>query len=110
MALEFVEINGTRMHYDVRGTGDPLVLIHSGISDLRLWDEQMDAFSATHRVIRYDVRGYGLTTHPAGTYSHHNDLRALLDYLDVNRTAVLGCSIGGAIAIDFTFKSIWRER
>jgi pimeloyl-ACP methyl ester carboxylesterase len=104
MAFQFVEINGTRLHYDVRGTGDPLVLIHSGISDLRLWDEQMDAFVASHHVIRYDVRGYGKTPHPpgSGTFSHRDDLNALLDYLDVNQTAVLGCSIGGAIAIDFT--------
>jgi pimeloyl-ACP methyl ester carboxylesterase len=102
MAFQFAEINGIRMHYNVRGTGDPLVLIHSGISDLRLWDEQMDVFAASHRVIRYDVRGYGQTPHPAGTFSHHDDLRALLDYLDVSQAAVLGCSIGGAIAIDFT--------
>jgi 3-oxoadipate enol-lactonase len=104
MAFQFVEINGTRMHYDVRGAGDPLVLIHSGISDLRLWDEQVDAFAASHRVIRYDVRGYGQTPHPPGPgpFSHHDDLRALVDHLGVDQSAVLGCSIGGAIAIDFT--------
>jgi pimeloyl-ACP methyl ester carboxylesterase len=102
MAYQLADINGTRLHYDVRGAGDPLVLIHSGISDLRLWDEQMEAFAASHRVIRYDVRGYGKTPHPPGTFSHHDDLNALLDYLDVDQTAVLGCSIGGAIAIDFT--------
>jgi pimeloyl-ACP methyl ester carboxylesterase len=104
MAFQFVEINGTRLHYDVRGAGDPLVLIHSGISDLRLWDEQMDVFAASHRVIRYDVRGYGQTPHPPGpgAFSRYDDLRALLDYFDVNQTVVLGCSIGGAIAIDFS--------
>jgi 3-oxoadipate enol-lactonase len=104
MAFQFAEINGTRLHYDVRGAGDPLVLIHSGISDLRLWDDQVDAFAARHRVIRYDVRGHGKTPHPAGvgTFSHRDDLRALLDQLGVDRSAVLGCSIGGVIAIDFT--------
>ncbi len=102
MAFQFAEINGTRLHYDVRGAGDPLVLIHSGISDLRLWDDQVDAFAARHRVIRYDVRGHGKTSHPPGTFSHRDDLRALLDQLGVDRSAVLGCSIGGVIAIDFT--------
>lgn len=102
MAFQFAEINGTRFHYDVRGAGDPLVLIHSGIANLRLWDDQVNAFATRHRVIRYDVRGYGKTPHPPGTFAHHDDLRALLDQLGVNRSAVLGCSIGGAIAIDFT--------
>jgi pimeloyl-ACP methyl ester carboxylesterase len=102
MAFQFAEINGVRMHYDVRGAGDVLVLIHSGISDLRLWDDQMGVIAASRRVIRYDVRGYGQTPHPPGVFSHHDDLRALLDHLDVSQAAVLGCSIGGAIAIDFT--------
>jgi 3-oxoadipate enol-lactonase len=102
VAYRFSDINGTRLHYDLRGAGNPLVLIHSGISDLRLWDAQMDAFAASHCVIRYDVRGYGQTPHPPGSFSHHDDLGALLDHLDVSRAAVLGCSIGGAIAIDFT--------
>lgn len=102
MAFQYAEINGTRMHYDMRGTGDPLVLIHSGIADLRLWDDQMDAFAAHHCVIRYDVRGYGRTPHPPGTFAHHDDLRALLDHLGVDQAGVLGCSMGGAIAIDFT--------
>ena len=88
MAYQFEEINGTRLHYDVRGAGDPLVLIHSGISDLRLWDDQVDAFAARHRVIRYDVRGYGKTPHPPGTFSHHDDLRALLDQLGVDSSVV----------------------
>ena len=101
MTFQFAEINGTRVHYEVRGTGDPLVLIHSGISDLRLWDDQMQALATYHRVIRYDVRGYGKTPDVPGTFSYHDDLRALLDHLGVDRTAVLGCSIGGAIAIDF---------
>jgi pimeloyl-ACP methyl ester carboxylesterase len=101
MAFSFADINGTRMRYEVRGNGDPLVLIHSGIADLRLWDDQMDVFASHHRVIRYDVRGYGQTPHPPGIYSDYEDLKGLLDHLSIDQTVVLGCSIGGAIAIDF---------
>jgi pimeloyl-ACP methyl ester carboxylesterase len=89
------------MHYELRGDGHPLVLIHSGVSDLRFWDDQMEAFAEQHRVIRYDVRGHGKTPCPPGDYSHHGDLKALLDHLGVGQTAVLGCSMGGGIAIDF---------
>ncbi len=102
MDFSFADINGTRMRYEMHGDGDPLVLIHSGIADLRLWDEQVDAFAGHHRVIRYDVRGYGRTPHPPGIYSDHGDLKGLLDHLGIDQTAVLGCSMGGAIAIDFT--------
>jgi pimeloyl-ACP methyl ester carboxylesterase len=101
MAHQFAQIKGTSVHYDLRGDGHPLVLIHSGVSDLCLWDDQMDDLAAQHYVIRYDVRGHGKTPCPPGNYSHHQDLRALLDYLDVRQAAVLGCSIGGGIAIDF---------
>jgi pimeloyl-ACP methyl ester carboxylesterase len=62
----------------------------------------MDAFTVHHRVIRYDVRGYGQTPHPPGIYSDYGDLKGLLDHLGLDQTVVLGCSIGGAIAIDFT--------
>ena len=62
----------------------------------------MDDFAAQLRVIRYDVRGHGKTPCPPGDYAHSEDLMALLDHLGVGQTAVLGCSMGGGIAIDFT--------
>ena len=62
----------------------------------------MEALAVQHRVIRYDVRGHGKTPCPPGDYAHYEDLTALLDHLGVVQTAVLGCSMGGAIAIDFT--------
>ena len=90
MTYQFAQINGTRMHYDWRGDGHPLVLIHSGVSDLRFWDDQMEAFAAQHRVIRYDVRGHGQTPCPPGDYAYYEDLAALLDHLGVGQAAVLG--------------------
>jgi 3-oxoadipate enol-lactonase len=101
LTFQFADINGTKIHYDVRGTGEPLVLIHAGIAHLGMWDDQMAAFAQHHRVIRYDVRGWGKSKDPPGTYSQHDDLRALLQHLDVERAAVLGISNGGHIAIDF---------
>lgn len=98
----FVEVNGTWLYYEVAGTGDPLVLIHGFTLDTRMWDEQFAPFAERHRVIRYDVRGFGQSA-PFGDapYTHPDDLAALLHYLGIPRAAILGLSMGGGIATDF---------
>jgi pimeloyl-ACP methyl ester carboxylesterase len=101
-SYSFVALNNTRFHYDVQGDGPALVLIHAGIADLRMWDDQMVDFSRHFTVIRYDVRGWGQTPFPSGEASNHEDLRALLAHLGHDRAHVLGCSNGGRIALDFT--------
>lgn len=97
----FADINGARIHYEARGAGPALVLIHAGICDLRMWEQQMDAFTQHYQVIRYDMRGFGQTAPAPGSYTRHGDLRGLLDHLGVERAHVLGCSMGGMTALDF---------
>lgn len=98
---KFVEIGDVRMHYDERGSGEALVLIHAGIAHLGMWDAQMEAFSKHFRVIRYDVRGYGATPDPPGEYTDFDELKMLLDSLGVRRAHLIGISNGGRIALDF---------
>lgn len=98
---QFAELNGTQFHYDTCGSGPALVLIHSGVSDLRFWNDQVALFAQQYRVVRYDVRGAGKTPFGTGGKSGHDDLRALLEYLGIDKTMVMGCSVGGGIAIDF---------
>jgi 3-oxoadipate enol-lactonase len=101
----FAEVNGTTLYYEVAGTGHPLTLIHGGLVDRRLWDDQFDVFAQRYQVIRYDIRGFGdsgLIKAEAGPYSFEKDLHDLLQFLGVEKTYVLGLSMGGAIAIDFT--------
>ncbi len=95
------EVNGARLHYEVLGEGHPLVLIHGGYVDLRMWDDQFTEFARQFRVIRYDTRWHGQSRGAAGEYADHEDLRALLEFLGVEKAAVLGLSMGGRIAIDF---------
>ncbi len=76
-------------------------MIHGGLVNSGLWDKQFYAFAEQHRVIRYDVRGYGQSDGPTSPFAHHSDLRTLLDFLNVMQAAVLGLSMGGGIAIDF---------
>jgi pimeloyl-ACP methyl ester carboxylesterase len=66
-----------------------------------MWDEQMPVLAHHYRVIRYDARGYGRSSTPTGTFSHEADLAALLQFLGVERTALVGLSGGGTIALNF---------
>ena len=78
-----------------------VVLLHAGVGDRRLWDGQVAAFSGRYRVVRPDLRGFGESPLPGGPFSHVEDVRALLDHLGVERTAVVGNSFGGRVALDF---------
>ncbi len=96
------DYNGGGLYYEVDGDGPPLTLIHAGVANLRQWDEQAPHFAERYRVIRYDTRGFGRTTTGDVPFSNRGDLAALLDHLGIERTAVLGTSRGGSIAVDFT--------
>lgn len=98
----FAEINGARLYYEIAGVGETVTLIHAGIADTRMWDPQFAALTPHYRVIRYDQRGYGQTTANALPFSRVDDLDALLDHLGVERTALIGCSMGGTLALDYT--------
>lgn len=101
MDTAFAEVNGARLRYSLQGEGQPMVMIHSVLARLEMWDEQVSAFSNRFRMIRYDTRGYGWSTGPEGNYADYEDLAALLDHLRVDRAVLMGSSSGGGIAIDF---------
>jgi len=100
----FADVNGTRLYYEVAGTGHPVVLIHAGIADHHMWDKQFALFAQQYRVIRYDLRGLGQSAMPPGPYRHARDLYGLLQYLGIVQAHVIGVSIGGMTAIDFTLE------
>lgn len=98
----YAEVNGTRLYYELAGSGPPLVLIHGLSLDTRMWDDQFAIFAEHHRVLRYDVRGFGRSAVPTREpYSHHDDLKALLDHLRISHAHILGHSMGSGIALDF---------
>ncbi len=99
-----VEVAGSTLHYEAAGTGHPLVLIHAGVADHRMWDGPFAAFARSYRVIRYDTRGYGASLTEDVEFSNREDLAALLDHLGITRAHLLGVSRGGQIAMDFTLE------
>ena len=99
---DLAHVNGTRLYYEMAGSGDPLVLIHGHTLDTRMWDDQFEPFARHYRVIRYDMRGYGKSALPtAESYAPADDLMALLRHLGLRSAHILGQSRGGAVAIDF---------
>ena len=98
----YSEVNGAKLYYEIAGEGYPLVLIHAGIADCRMWDDQFRAFAQDNLVIRYDQRGYGRSKIVPGEFSNHDDLAGLLDAVGIESAALLGASMGGSTALDFT--------
>lgn len=101
---QFAEINGTRILYEETGSGHPLVLMHAGICDSRMWDDQWDELAQHFRVIRYDIRGFGQSAIPSEPFAHRDDLFALLQLLKVEQASLVAASMAGAIAIAFTLE------
>ena len=99
--MNYLPVRGGNLYYETAGEGPPLVLIHAGFLDSRMWDNQFQLFTKGARVIRYDVRGYGRSSRPNEEYSDAEDLFALLKHLDIENATILGVSNGGRIALDF---------
>lgn len=102
---DIAEVNGTRFYYETAGDGFPLVLVHAGIADGKMWDDQFHVFSQQYRILRYDRRGFGSTPMVAGMYSHHQDLYGLLKYLQIERAYLVGCSQGAKTIVDFALEN-----
>jgi 3-oxoadipate enol-lactonase len=101
----YLETGGGRLYYEVDGDGRPMVLIHAGVANVRMWDDQVRPFvEAGHRVIRYDTRGFGRTETDAVAFSNRADVAALLDHLGVRSVVLVGASRGGMIALDFALE------
>ncbi len=101
--MGFAQVNGSQLYYETAGTGHPLVLLHGATLDARMWDAQFEVFAQYYRVIRLDFRGFGRSPVKRGDTVHHfEDLHSLLTHLEIEQTHVIGLSMGGAIAIDFT--------
>lgn len=95
------EINGAKIYYEVSGEGQPLLMVHAGIANKSMWDDQFDFFAQKYKVVRYDMRGFGQSLPVVDDYQRHEDIRALLDFLKIDRAYLMGCSMGGGACMNF---------
>jgi 3-oxoadipate enol-lactonase len=106
--VNWIDANGVALRYELSGAGPRLlVLIHEMGGSLESWDLVLPYLTDRRRVLRYDVRGAGLSEKIRGTLAIDDavdDLGALLDALDIGGpVAIAGCAVGAAIAV-------WRAR
>jgi pimeloyl-ACP methyl ester carboxylesterase len=102
----FVEVQNGNLWFELAGEGSPIVLIHAGIADSRMWDPQVTLLvTSGWRVLRYDVRGYRKSIGTKGPNPHWHDLLRLLEALNIAHAVLVGSSLGAAIAIDFTLEN-----
>lgn len=100
-----INFDGAVIRGEADGFGIPVVFLHSGVTDRRMWAEQMAELAAEgYHVVSYDRRGYGQTETQNVPFSHLIDLEAVLDQLSIHAAIFVGSSMGGALAIDFAIE------
>jgi len=97
---DFATVGKGKMYFEMAGTGKPLLLLHSGIADHRMWAEQRSEFSRHFQVIMPDFRGYGRSPAPNESFRHYEDIHGLIQHLRFTSVNIAGCSLGGKMAIE----------
>ncbi|WP_062116063.1 alpha/beta fold hydrolase [Aureimonas sp. AU40] len=103
----YASVNGIDMFFRVYGKGPPILLIHGGLSDSRVWRAQIGALSADHTIILADSRGQGRSTRTSDPITYDlmaEDYLELLDQLGIEQTDLVGWSDGGIIGLDLAIK------
>ena len=100
-------VNGVELAYEIRGAGEPLVMIHGAQGDQTMFAGLAAAYSNHFRVLTFDQRGSGLSEKPDMDYSIAmlaDDTAALMDYAGIPAAHVIGVSMGGMIAQEFAIR------
>jgi 3-oxoadipate enol-lactonase len=99
-----VQVNSIKLNYELEGNGSAVVFINGLTMDVNGWYFQVQDFSKRHKVLRYDCRGQGKSDKPDMEYSqimHAEDLKHLMNKLDIKKAHLVGLSNGGMIAQHF---------
>src|SRR5512132_3041919 len=100
--MSHADVNGVSLHYEEHGSGEPLVLLHGGISAGEMFEPIMPELSAGRRVITVDLQGHGGTPdvdRPLRPETMADDIAALIEHLGLDRADVMGYSLGGVVAL-----------
>jgi len=107
----FVKNGNAQLYYETAGEGMPFVMIHAGVADSRQWNNEFAFFAENYQVVRYDMRGYGKSEPAEGEFNHLDDLVTILNALELKEPiVVMGCSMGGGLAMDFALTHPSRAR
>ncbi len=97
-----INVGNGSLYYEEAGQGEPIIFVHGHSLDHRMWDEQFSVFAKKYHVIRYDLRGYGISSSQTEDYQfmHVEDLVTLMDSLHIKKAHIVGLSLGGFITAD----------
>ena len=98
--VAWLDTSDGRLAYHDAGTGHPVILLHGGFLDHRMWDEQIPVLASRHRVVAPDARGHGASANAGRPFRHADDIAALLSHLDIGPAVFVGLSMGAGIAVD----------
>lgn len=101
MTSGYAPVESGELYYEVVGEGPSVLFLHAGVADHSMWEPQIEPFSRGHKVITYDLRGFGVSRSEDASFSNSQDMRDLLAHLGVEKATVVGNSRGGRIAVDF---------
>ncbi len=104
MSTGLIRTNGVQLYYREEGNGVPLVFLHGGLLDSRMWDDQVAFFRTAFRAIAYDARGHGQSEQAPGPVEYHTDLKGLLQRLDAEPAWLVGQSLGARTALSFALE------
>ena len=104
-----VALNGVEIYYEDTGTGYPVVFCHEFAADYRGWDPQVRAFGRSYRCITFSYRGFPPSSVPESpeAYSQNQlieDLRALVEHLEIKDAHFVGFSMGGSVVLNFAIR------
>lgn len=108
----FITANGTQIAYTDQGKAheQTIVMIHAGICDQRMWRSQVAHFVQRYRVVTLDLHGFGQSKMGSNPFTFHGDVLAVMDHLGIQSAWLMGCSMGGAVALDLTLTNPQRVR
>ncbi|MBC6999762.1 alpha/beta hydrolase [Cytophaga sp. FL35] len=105
--MPITTVNGIKLNYQERGKGKPLLLIMGITADHSVWEKHVSFWEQNYRCILFDNRGVGLSDKPEGPYTTAqmaDDGAALLKSLEIENAAIVGVSMGGAIALQLAIR------
>jgi 3-oxoadipate enol-lactonase len=102
MSSGYAPVENGELYYEVAGSGPAILLLHAAVADHTMWDPQIEAFSQAHTVVRCDLRGFGLSRTLDTSYSSGQDIHDLLAHLRIDGATLIGNSLGGHFALNFT--------
>ena len=111
--MPFADVPGARIHYEVEGDGEPVLLIPCLAADLSCWAFQVPAYAEGFRCISVDLPGVGESPPPAGAASterYADELAALLGALGIGSAHVAGVSLGSAVGMQMAARHPGRVR